>query len=175
MDPARQRKQERWSESAAVVWRGSGHTGRGRPVSANPRNYRGNLGSELTTDVDYSCFAGGGAFRSTPSDLARFGIAMTSGTFLKPETVRMLQTQQQLTSGDLTNYGLGWTLDTVELSGERTPMASHASRTIEGASTSFLTFPERGLVVAVTSNMSFADMRSIAWAIAEAFNDKRRR
>ncbi len=81
----------------------------------------------------------------------------------------MLQTRQQLTSGEDTDYGLGWMLETVELAGERTRLASHASRTIEGASTSFLTFPERGLVVAVMANMSFADMRSIALGVAQAF------
>ncbi len=34
--------------------------------------YRGNLGRELTTRVDYTCFAGAGAFLSTPSDLHTF-------------------------------------------------------------------------------------------------------
>jgi serine beta-lactamase-like protein LACTB, mitochondrial len=131
--------------------------------------YRGNLGRELTTNVDYSCFAGAGAFLSTPSDLVRFGMALTGGRLLQPATVGMLQTRQQLTSGEDTDYGLGWMLDTVELAGERTPLASHASRTIEGASTSFLTFPERGIVVAVTANISFADTRSIALGIAQAF------
>ena len=47
---------------------------------------------------------------------------------------------------------------------------SHASRTIEGASTSFLTFPDRGLVVAVMANISFADTKSIALAIAQTFS-----
>lgn len=131
--------------------------------------YQGNLGRELTTTVDYSCFAGAGAFLSTPSDLVRFGLAMTSGKFLKPDTVKLLQTRQQLTSGKDTDYGLGWMLDTVELAGTPTPLVFHASRTIEGASTSFMTFPERGLVVAVSSNISFADMRSVALAIAQAF------
>lgn len=135
--------------------------------------YRGNLGRELTTDVDYSCFAGAGAFLSTPSDLVRFGSALIGGKFLTPDTVRLLQTRQSLTSGADTAYGLGWMLETVELTGERTLQAGHASRTIEGASTSFLTFPERGLVVAVSSNMSFADMRSIAFGIAEAFEKAR--
>ncbi len=131
--------------------------------------YRGNFGREVTTNVDYSCFAGAGAFLSTPSDLVRFGMALTRGQFLQPATISLLQTRQQLTSGKDTDYGLGWMLDTVELAGARTRMASHASRTIEGASTSFLTFPERGLVVTVTSNLSFADMKSIALSIAEAF------
>jgi hypothetical protein len=48
-------------------------------------------------------------------------------------------------------------------------MANYASRSLLAASTSFLTFPERGLVVAVTSNTSYAQLRSIAMAIAEAF------
>lgn len=137
--------------------------------------YRGNLGSELTTSVDYSCFAGAGAFLSTPSDLVRFGIAIHSGRFLQATTVSLLQTQQPLTSGKDTNYGLGWMLDTVNLAGQPTRVVGHASRTMEGASMSFLTFPERGLVVAVSSNMSFADLRSIALAIAEAFADKSER
>lgn len=129
--------------------------------------YRGNLGSELTTNVDYSCFAGAGAFLSTPSDLVRFGFALSG--LLQPSTVSLLQARQQLTSGEDTDYGLGWMLETVELAGEPTPVAGHASRTIEGASTSFLTFPERGLVVAVTANISFADTKSIALAVAQGF------
>lgn len=140
--------------------------------------YRGNLGSELTSNVDYSCFAGAGAFLSTPSDLVRFGFALSrlrqgsgaqGGTFLQPSTISLLQTRQQLASGEDTDYGLGWMLETVELAGQPTAVAGHASRTIEGASTSFLTFPERGLVVAVTANISFADPKSIAVAVAQVF------
>jgi hypothetical protein len=41
-----------------------------------------------------------------------------------------------------------------------------------GGSTSFLTFPERGLVVAVTSNISKASLRSIALTIAQAFAER---
>lgn len=44
--------------------------------------------------------------------------------------------------------------------------ASHASRTLLGDSTSFMAFPERGIVVAVTSNTSKAATRSIALQIA---------
>ena len=60
-------------------------------------------------------------------------------------------------------------LETIELAGQRTPVAGHSSRTIEGASKSFLIFPERGIVVAVASNISFADARSIGVKIAEVF------
>ena len=137
------------------------------PIPNRATSYYRQLESERTSNVDYSCFAGAGAFLSTASDLVRFGFAMR--TLLKPETVSMLQTRQQLRSGEETEYGLGWMLDTVELAGTRTPLAGHASRTIEGASTSFLTFPELGLVVAVMANRSFADPRSIALDIAQTF------
>lgn len=140
------------------------------PVTHRVTSYfSNNLGRPTTTDVDYSCFAGAGAFYSTPSDLVRFGQAMHAGTLLTPDTVQLLQTAQRLRSGDRTRYGLGWMLDTADVGGAPTPVIGHASRTIEGASTSFLTFPERDLVVAVSSNMSFVDMRSVALAIANVF------
>lgn len=103
----------------------------------------------------------------------RFGLAINSGKLLQPATVEMLQTPQQLASGEKTDYGLGWMLDTVPLAGEPARLASHASRTLLGGSTSFMTFPERGMVVAVTSNTSFADTRSIALKIAEAFAERK--
>ena len=99
----------------------------------------------------------------------RVGFALGAGTFLQPATVSMLQTRQQLRSGEDTDYGLGWMLDTVELASARTPTVGHSSRTIEGASASFVIFPERGLVVAVMMNISFADPKSIALAVAEIF------
>jgi CubicO group peptidase (beta-lactamase class C family) len=139
------------------------------PTPHRVTSYYRNWGRELTTGVDHSCFAGGGAFLSTPSDLVRFGTAMMGDTFLRPATIAMLQSKQQLMSGKDTEYGLGWMLDTVELAGQRTRLASHASRTLEGASTSFLTFPERGIVVAVSMNISFADPKWIALSVAEEF------
>lgn len=130
------------------------------------------FGPELASAVDYSCFAGAGGFLSTPSDLVRFGMALAGGALLQPETVRRLQTPQVLTSGEETGYGLGWTVETFPLAGTPTRLASHASRTLLGGTTSFLTFPERGIVVAVTSNISFADTRSIALDIAAAFAEQ---
>ena len=132
------------------------------------------LGAELAAEVDYSCFAGAGAFLSTPSDLVRFGLALNNGKLLQPATVKLLQTREMLTSGEATEYGLGWLIETVPLAGQQARMASHASRTLLGGSTSFLTFPDRGLVVAVTSNTSFAATRSIALNIAQVFAEPRK-
>jgi CubicO group peptidase (beta-lactamase class C family) len=92
-----------------------------------------------------------------------------SGELLQPGSVTLLQTPQSLASGQETDYGLGWMLETVELAGQPTRLASHASRSLLGASTSFMTFPDRGMVVAVTSNTSYAATRSIALSIAQAF------
>jgi CubicO group peptidase (beta-lactamase class C family) len=131
-------------------------------------------GPEIATDVDYSCFTGAGAFLSTPSDLVRFGMAFSSGNLLKPETVRTLQSPQLLLSGDETEFGLGWTLETVPLAGERSRLASHASRTLLGGSAWLLTFPERGIVVAVMSNISYAALRPVALEIAQAFAEQRK-
>jgi serine beta-lactamase-like protein LACTB len=127
------------------------------------------FGPEVAQAVDYSCFAGAGAFLSTPSDLVRFGLAIGGGTLLRPDTVSMLQTPQVLASGEETDYGLGWRLETVPLAGAPTRLASDASLSLVGGSTSFMTFPERGLVVAVTSNTSYAGTRSMALKIAQAF------
>ena len=99
-------------------------------------------------------------------------MAIGSGRLLQPATVTTLQTPQTLASGKDTDYGLGWMLETLKLAGEPTLLASHASRSLLGASTSFMTFPERGLVVAVTSNTSYADTRSIALKIAQVFAEQ---
>jgi CubicO group peptidase (beta-lactamase class C family) len=134
---------------------------------------------------DYSCYAGAAAFLSTPSDLARFGMGINGrlrqgsgaqgGTLLKPGTVHELQTPQRLPSGAETGYGLGWDLETLSLAGQPTRMAGHGSKEgFIGGTTCLMTFPERGLAVAVMANISFADTKSIALNIAQAFSEQGR-
>jgi serine beta-lactamase-like protein LACTB, mitochondrial len=132
-------------------------------------------GPELAREGDHSCFAGAGAFLSTPSDLVRFGMAFSSGKLLQPATVELLQTPQRLTSGQQTDYGLGWKLETVPLAGQPSRMASHGTKPdFIGGTTSLITFPERGIVVAVMSNISFADTHSLGLSIAQAFAEQER-
>lgn len=127
-------------------------------------------GPELARDGDHSCAAGAGAFLSTPSDLVRFGMAVTSGKLLQPSTLELLQTSQRLGSGQETGYGLGWTLATVTLAGKPTRMAGHGSKPDFIGGTAYLaTFPERGIAVAAISNTSFADAKSVVLRIAETF------
>jgi len=132
----------------------------------------GGEGVVPTTVVDYSCFAGAGAILSTPSDLVRFGMAVSEGTLLQPDTLKKLQTPQVLNSGKETEYGLGWMVEEVTLAGEPTRMVHHASRSLKGGTTSFMIFPARRMVVAVTANIANGITRDIALSIAQAFAEQ---
>jgi CubicO group peptidase (beta-lactamase class C family) len=136
---------------------------------ADPR-----YGLHLMRPIDYSCYAGSSAFLSTPSDLVRFGMAINGGKLLQPATVQLLQTSQQLPSWEATGYGLGWDLETVTLEGERTGLVGHDGESLGGMVASFMSLRERGIVVAVTSNISYADTYALALSIAQAFAEKAR-
>jgi CubicO group peptidase (beta-lactamase class C family) len=123
----------------------------------------------LMRPIDYSCYAGASVFVSTPSDLVRFGMAIRGGKLLKPATVELLQTSQRLASGEETGYGLGWYVKTVTLAGKQTRVIGHDGDSLGGMVASLMTFPEYGIVVAVTSNISHADTSSLALKVAEAF------
>jgi serine beta-lactamase-like protein LACTB len=135
--------------------------------AADPR-----YGLHLMRPIEYSCYAGASIFVSTPSDLVRFGMAINSGTLLKPATVQLLQTSQRLTSGEETGYGLGWDLESVTLAGKQTRWVGHEGTSLGGPVASLMTFPTHGIVVAVTSNISYADTEELALKIAEAFAKK---
>ena len=135
--------------------------------AADPR-----YGLHLMRELDYSCYAGSSVFLSTPSDLVRFGMAINSGKLLQPATVQLLQTPQRLASGEETGYGLGWDLETVALAGEQTRVVGHDGESLGGMVASFMTFPEHGIVVSVTSNISYADTFSVAVKIAQAFAEQ---
>jgi len=52
-------------------------------------------------------------------------------------------------------------------------MASHGTKAdFIGGTASLMTFPERGIVVAVTTNISFANTASIAQRIANVFAEQ---
>jgi serine beta-lactamase-like protein LACTB, mitochondrial len=138
------------------------------PRGGDPR-YGTDGGPRLS---DYSCYAGGAAFLSTPSDLVRFGMGINSGKLLTPATVEQLQTSQRLPSGEETGYGLGWDLETVTVSGEQTVIAGHDGLWMGGPVASVLTFPGQGIAVAVTSNIAYADTFGIGVKVAEAFADR---
>ena len=133
--------------------------------SADPR-----YGPDLMREIDLSCYAGAGAFLSTPSDLVRFAMGITSGKLLNPSTVQLLQAQQKLTSGEATGYGLGWDHETVTLAGQQARVIGHDGDVLGGMNSSLLSFPDHGgIVVAVISNTSYADTSATGLKVAEAF------
>ena len=137
--------------------------------AADPR-----YGPQETDNEDFSCFAGSGAFLSTPSDLVRFGMALRGGKLLQPATVQLLQSSQRLSSGQETGYGLGWDLETFTLAGREIRWVGHDGHLRGGRVSSLMMFPDDRIVVAVTSNISFANTASVARRLAEAFLDQER-
>ena len=116
---------------------------------------RTSLGLHPTRPVDYSCFSGAGAFLSTPSDLALFGSAMMRGGLLRAETAAMLQAPLHLDSGEPTGRALGWKPETVALRGAPARLIGRTSNPF-GGTASLLMFPDHGVVIAITSNVSYA-------------------
>ena len=135
--------------------------------AADPR-----YGPDPMRPLDYSCYAGSSAFLSTPSDLVRFGMAINSGKLLQPATVQLLQTPQRLPSGKETGYGLGWDLETVTLAGKETTEVGHDGDSLGGMVASLMTFREAGIVVSVTSNISYADTFGVGLKIAQMFAEQ---
>lgn len=121
--------------------------------------------------LDYSCYAGASVFLTTAADLVRFGLAVADGTLLQPDTRRLLQTAVTLPSGQDSGYGLGWDLETVTIGGEALTTVGHDGDVLGGMAASLLTVPDRGLVVAVLSNISYAKTSALATRLAEAFAD----
>jgi CubicO group peptidase (beta-lactamase class C family) len=108
-------------------------------------------------DADATCFQGAGALLSTPTDVARFGSAILAGTLLRDDTLAMLQTPQQLESGASTGHGLGWFLGEVTLAPDSRPLAVFGHEgSAAGGTSSFVILPEHAVVIAVTTNVSFA-------------------
>jgi len=126
-------------------------------------------GPDVMRPLDYSCYAGSSVFVSTPSDLVRFAMAMSGGTLLQPATVQLLQASQYLPSGAETGYGLGWDLEKVTLSGRPVTMVGHDGDLLGGIAASLISFHDSSLIVALTSNTSYADTPAIGMKIAEVF------
>jgi serine beta-lactamase-like protein LACTB, mitochondrial len=128
------------------------------------------LGLENGPDADYSCFAGAGAFLSTPSDLARLGSAMLEPGLLKVETTKLFLTPLQLPSGTSTGFALGWKEDTIQLAGAPATLLRHRA-TPTGSTISVLLFPDRGLVIATATNVTHGldAVDPFALQVAEVF------
>lgn len=154
--------------------------------------------------VDNSYKWAGGGYLSTPTDLARFGLAVLASLdperegILEPETVRALWRSQETASGEETDYGMGWrTYDEYleeakggteeperedERDAERPArdgggaaasglprLVGHGGGSV-GGTTAFLLWPREGVVVAVTANLSDAELGEVPMEIGRLFH-----
>lgn len=107
----------------------------------------------------------GGGFLSTTEDLIRFAFAHTTPTELKPETVDLLWTQLETTSGKGTNYGIGWG---VYFDGGGNRFVGHNGGSV-GGSTYFIVHPQLNMAMAVAINVSHADPKDMIRKIGIPF------
>ena len=99
----------------------------------------------------------------------RLGSTILKPGVLKADTIATLRTPTRLVSGAAATYALGWTVSRVQLKGEPTQMVSHRGSPM-GGTVSLLTFPDLGLVVAATANVTnAAGVQPFALQVAEAF------
>ncbi len=115
-------------------------------------------GLENATEADLSGKLPSEGYISTPIDLVRFGNAVMDGSLLSSGTVEMLFTEQVLTSGETTGAGLGWEVSSIKFGDDQasSPVLSCPGHGV-GGTTSFMIFPEQRMVLAVVSNVSFAN------------------
>lgn len=126
-------------------------------------------GPDQMRPLELSCYAGAGVFQSTPIDLVRFAQAIDAGKLLQPATAKLLRSVQHVSSGQETGYGLGWDLEQVTVAGQNAQWAGHDAMILGGNAGSLMTFPDFGLVIAITTNTSYADTESLGVKIANAF------
>ena len=81
-------------------------------------------------------------------DLVRFALAIDAGTILSADTHDRMTAPYQLADGTMSEYALGWRISTDEMG---TWVAHSGGAT--GGSTRLLRLPERGVAVAVFSNV----------------------
>jgi D-alanyl-D-alanine carboxypeptidase len=104
-----------------------------------------------------------GELAMTPSDLARWDIAVIKQSVLTPESYRTQQTNTLLADGRSTGYGLG--VDVGSFLGHR--MISHGGE-VSGFSTQNLIFPDDHIAIVAIANLFVTDANvDAANAIAE--------
>jgi CubicO group peptidase (beta-lactamase class C family) len=131
-----------------------GHLGgiRGyKPNEPESQAHYPSVDSSLSRFRDDSLVAEPGTrFVSTPTDLARFGIAMLHPGFLDAATLRVLETSQVTATGKPTQYGIGWFVsDSTRFIKQRT--IRHSGGAV-GSTANLLLYPDHDIVVAWAQN-----------------------
>lgn len=136
-------------------------------VSIIPRRARGYArakdGSlQIAVTIDSSDKYPGGGLLSTAEDLGKFSLALESGRLLQSQALRMMWTEQTMSAGKPTGYGLGWGI----LSDHGKLALAHTGSQ-QGATATLFLIPTRGFAVAVMTNLEDVDTAAIAHSVAE--------
>ncbi len=137
--------------------------------------------------MNLSCILPAGGFLSTPSDLVRFGSAMTGDTLFDPATVEQLHTPVRLASGEPTGQALGWVVQQVPMGADQTPTrimgqgladvvlrkplsATTVGGHVSGGTASLLIVPEHRIAIAVATKVSGVEnVPLLSTRLADAF------
>jgi CubicO group peptidase (beta-lactamase class C family) len=134
-------------------------------VNAGGRNFR-------SPDTDNSYKIAGGGIIATPSELVTFGNALLAGKLVNADTMATLFTPVPLRDGSTEpqNYGLGFRTGTREIDGQPRMGVGHGGSSVGGL-TAFTMYPETGLVIAVTTNISPLATEGGAYGVADGIAD----
>lgn len=114
-------------------------------------------------DVSYKWAAGG--ILATVGDLANYAIALDTGRLLSADSLKQVYTDNKLTNGKYTAYGLGWHVET-DQAGRF--WAEHSGGATGGAAY-LLRAPVDGFAVAILCNLERpGELKKLAREIARA-------
>lgn len=117
--------------------------------------------------VDNSNKWAGGGFLTNPVDLVRFGSGHLPGAdYHDDDILALLHTSMATADGEETGYGIGWRVGN---DGDGRPTVGHGGGSV-GGTTSLLTFPESGVVVAIQANLTNAQFGGLPSRVAELFH-----
>jgi CubicO group peptidase (beta-lactamase class C family) len=117
--------------------------------------------------VDMSSRFGGGGTRSTVNDMVRLFEGLAEGKVLKPATRELAWTPQATRDGKLTDYGLGFGID----SRNGQVVIAHTGAQQE-TRTSLLMIPDAKFVFALATNYESAQLREFVGKVTEMFVGK---
>lgn len=111
----------------------------------------------------------GGGYLSTSLDLVRMCRVLLNKEFLYKTTKQLLWTPATLSNGEKTNYGIGWRINKDYLN----RMYVHHGGSSIGGRSFLLLYPNEGLAIAVTCNLSTDFNQEFVLKIAELFVDSK--
>ena len=115
--------------------------------------------------VDNSYKWAGGGFVSTTDDLVRFGSAHLEPGFLSDTTLQIWVRSQTTSSGEPTNYGIGWRSGTDAYDN---PYFGHSGGSVGGI-TQLVVYPDQDIVVAILTNSDEVEYGDVHHQLAHLF------